>query len=135
MPLCRSDLSLGLHPILSNVSDREQVRIALRCVTREKAAFRQGSEAAREIQMLIVRQELIAKQQDSALAHEQPQRTADGFRGCVTAGQVQTADFGYGLPRKRAHVKTRIGTRHGIGAKHLIGSGPSTSSTNRTHTQ
>src|SRR3546814_2474456 len=66
MPLCRSDLSLGLHPILSNVSDREQVRIALRCVTREKAAFRQGSEAAREIQMLIVRQELIAKQQDSA---------------------------------------------------------------------
>src|SRR3546814_9903201 len=117
MPLCRSDLSLGLHPILSNVSDREQVRIALRCVTREKAAFRQGSEAAREIQMLIVRQELIAKQQDSALAHEPPQRTDDGFRDCVTAGQVQTADFGSGLPRKRAHGKTRIGTRNGLGAR------------------
>src|SRR3546814_2379991 len=71
--------------------------------------------------MLIVRQELIAKQQDSALAHEPPQRTDDGFRDCVTAGQVQTADFGSGLPRKRAHGKTRIGTRNGLGAKHLIG--------------
>src|SRR3546814_16123479 len=78
------------------------VRAARRCVTREKAAFSKGSEAAREIQMLIVRQELIAKQQDSALAHEPPQRTDDGFRDCVTAGQVQTADFGSGLPRKRA---------------------------------
>src|SRR3546814_16177451 len=63
MPLCRRDLRLGPQPILSNVSDREQVRIDIRWVTRAKAALRQGSTAARYTKKLSLLHERLAKHQ------------------------------------------------------------------------